>query len=249
MSLFHGYSVLARRMKRLLPVLLFCLTIVCLISSCILLGCAANLTLSQQRAKMKQAQQEAVFTEAVALLKAQEGFRASLYNCAAGVKTIGYGNTTYIKQNPKFKSITIEVATKLLENDVRDLQQLLVTYEASTAKKVLTTMNYTEALSSEQQVALISLMYNIGEVKFKQSSLKKYIDLRIQTLLQLEDNLSEKDLRKVKKRIRVLSKFIELEFLKWSKVKQGTTYITSPGLLKRRKLESRLFNDPQDLLT
>lgn len=248
MSLFNVYTVLARKSQRLLPILLFCLTIVCLLSSLMLLGCAANLTFSQQRAKMTRAQQEAVFTESVSLLKVQEGFRASLYNCAAGVKTIGYGNTTYIKQNPKLKSITLEVATRLLQEDVKDLQQKLVTYKVSIDKEVLTTMNYTEALSSEQQVALISLMYNIGEAKFKQSTLKRYIDLRIQKLIQLEDNLSEKDLRKVKKSIRVLSKSIELEFLKWSKVKQGTTYITSPGLLKRRKLESRLFNDPQDLL-
>ncbi len=97
------------------------------------------------------------------LIKTFEGFRASAYLCPANVWTIGYGHTKNV--NPG-DHITEEVAEKYLKDDLHDVEQAI-----SDLVHV--------ALCDMEHAALCSLVFNIGIKAFKNSTILKKINGRL----------------------------------------------------------------------
>ncbi|MEY2869590.1 MAG: hypothetical protein RIR01_2087 [Bacteroidota bacterium] len=135
------------------------------------------------------------------LIKKFEGFRSKPYLCQAGKPTLGYGSTYYAngkKVSLSDSPINEQQATLLLKD-------LLKGFE-----KTINTCVHSE-LTQNQFDALCSFVYNIGETRFKTSTLLKKV------------NANPNDLS------------IKAEFLKWKNVKG------KPILLGRRQLESQLY--------
>lgn len=133
----------------------------------------------------------------IALVKEAEGCRLGAYRCPAGKWTIGYGHTAGVYPGMR---ITKKEAIALLESD-------LIKYEGII--KSLVKGN----ISSNQEAALVSLCFNIGETAFRKSTLLKLVNQG----LYLE--ASE-------------------QFIKWCKVNKQV----SEGLFNRRLKEKALFN-------
>ena len=131
-----------------------------------------------------------------------EGLRLKAYLCPAGVPTIGYGDTEYLKQfkDPLNETITIEKAEELLATRVKADYEILLTLVRI-------------ALTTNQTITLLSLMFNIGREAFKNSTLLKKLNLKAP------------------------AQEIEFEFLRWNKVKGKE----NKGLMVRRKREWEIF--------
>jgi lysozyme len=98
--------------------------------------------------------------QACKFIAKHEGLELKAYKCHAGIWTIGYGDTEYLKQfqDPKGQKITKEMAEFLLEERIKaDYVYLL------TLLQITLTIN--------QIIALLSLMFNIGREAFSGSSL------------------------------------------------------------------------------
>lgn len=93
------------------------------------------------------------------LIKKYEGCRLTAYKCPAGIWTIGYGTTVYPNGQPvkRGDKCTQAEADSLLEWYVKNKIQL------------------PSGINKNQTAALQSLIYNIGQGAFDQSSLKKAI--------------------------------------------------------------------------
>ncbi len=94
-----------------------------------------------------------------------EGLRLKAYLCPAGIWTIGYGDTEYLRQfqDPSRQEITIEKARGLLINRVKvDIEFL-----RNATKRTLT---------DNQIIALLSLIFNIGRRAFSNSTLLKKLN-------------------------------------------------------------------------
>ena len=87
------------------------------------------------------------------------GFKSSAYKCSAGIWTIGYGDTEWLKQfpDPEKRHITKDLAIELFEKRIQE-DYFILTHE------------YKEALTDNQITALLSLMYNIGRKAFLSST-------------------------------------------------------------------------------
>ena len=99
----------------------------------------------------------------IELIKKFEGLSLRPYRCAAGVATIGYGNTTYADGAPvkmTDKPITVEKAEALLRDYV--------------IKNILPNIDDLD-LTNSQAEAVISLVYNIGWPAFAKSKCYKAI--------------------------------------------------------------------------
>jgi lysozyme len=97
----------------------------------------------------------------IKLLKQFEGFEAKPYLDAAGIPTIGYGNTFYLDGTPvkmTDSEITQEQGTNLMLN-------VLVKFENAVTELVHIPLN------QNQFDALVLLVYNIGINAFKNSTL------------------------------------------------------------------------------
>lgn len=166
-------------------------------------------------------------------IKKFEGFKSTPYNCAAGVKTIGYGNTTILKENPYLERINENQATKLLKTNVEEIYDAILMDSINNSKEhddinKNSTKLQGDTLTIRQKVALISLTYNIGINQFKKSRLKQILTNNINRFNTISINKMNE---------------IEKEFLKWSKVRVDDNYEISPGLLTRRKKEFTLFRN------
>lgn len=95
------------------------------------------------------------------LIKEFEGYRDTAYKCSSGVWTIGYGSTLY------------EDGSKVKEGDTitKDRAERLLEYHCKHRIK-LPKGNWTE----QQEQALYSLIYNIGQGAFDKSKLKKALE-------------------------------------------------------------------------
>lgn len=102
---------------------------------------------------------------AIALVAKLEGFRADWYNCSVGVRTIGYGFTKSVltAEEQKLSKMDRKTADRILGREVRKIQ-----------KEVRALV--TRKLTVDQEVALISFVYNLGLPKFKSSTLLKRIN-------------------------------------------------------------------------
>ena len=93
------------------------------------------------------------------LIKKYEGCRLNAYKCPAGVATIGYGTTIYPSGKP------VKMGDKITKEEA---ESLLAWYVKEKIK-------LPAGLAKNQQEALYSLIYNIGQVAFDKSGLKKAI--------------------------------------------------------------------------
>lgn len=92
----------------------------------------------------------------------EKGFAAKSYFCPAGKKTIGYGHVIQDDElfNEPINNITAE---KLFLKDIKEVEDNINHYVKVN-------------LSQNQFDALCSLVFNIGEDNFKQSTLLKFIN-------------------------------------------------------------------------
>lgn len=105
-----------------------------------------------------------VLEYAKTLIKQFESLRLKPYYCPAGLKTIGYGHV--IKPHEMLyldNEITIELAEKLLDEDIKAVSIVLYKY-------------CHVPLIIHQQVALISFIFNCGATSFKNSTLLKKLN-------------------------------------------------------------------------
>jgi lysozyme len=135
------------------------------------------------------------------IIKTSEGLRLRAYRDQRGILTIGYGHTGDVAEG---SFITEDHALELLQHDIEEAEQII----ESLVKTTITDNEYS---------ALVSLVYNIGGLNFKNS-----------TMLRL---LNQRD-------------FVgaSLEFAKWDHIKIAGVEIESPGIAARRKAEAALFN-------
>lgn len=96
------------------------------------------------------------------LIKKHEGLRLAAYKCPAGVWTIGYGTTIYPNGQP----------VKQGERVTKEEADTLLTWYIKSKIKL------PKGLTTNQQEALTSLIYNIGQGAFDRSSLKKAIEAK-----------------------------------------------------------------------
>lgn len=130
------------------------------------------------------------------LIKAAEGLRLDAYRCPAGVPTIGWGHTKGVKMG---QSITLAMAEDLLVGDIGPIERLLNSLG----------INFRQ----EQFDALVSWIFNLGDGKFKNSTLYK----------RILENASDEE--------------ITDQMVKW--IYSGKKQL--PGLVKRRVAEANLF--------
>ncbi len=138
--------------------------------------------------------------EALALVKHFEGRRLDAYTDAAGVRTIGYGHTGRVGRRD---SITPEKADEYLRRDLR-------TAQAAVLRHVNVPLN------GNENAALVSLAFNIGEKAFARSTCVKLLNQG--------------------KRQRAAD-----EMERFVKAHVGGRLVTLKGLELRRKAERELF--------
>ena len=132
-----------------------------------------------------------------------EGIRYKSYKCSANIWTIGIGNTFY-----KDKS-------KVKENDTITKEEAISLCIWYINKYIIDCIKDLNLKTINQYIAIISLIYNIGNGAFMSSTLRKV----------LLNNGKEFDIRR--------------QWKSWCKVKG----IVNKGLLKRREEELGLFFD------
>ena len=98
-----------------------------------------------------------VSKKGILFIKKFEGFRARVYKCPAGYRTIGYGHV--LQQNEQYQDITLMQAEEIL---LRDLVVI--------ARGVM--RNTKVALEQHQVDAIISLVFNIGIGAYQRSTLR-----------------------------------------------------------------------------
>lgn len=91
---------------------------------------------------------------AALFIKVSEGLELQAYQCSAGVWTIGYGHTRGVKRGDR---ITEEEADALLSKDLKECHRVL--------KK------WVNECTEGQFIALMSFVFNFGEIKFAKSTL------------------------------------------------------------------------------
>lgn len=130
------------------------------------------------------------------LIKEAEGLRLDAYLCPAGIPTIGWGHTKGVKLG---HHITVQQAEDMLVEDIAPIERLL------NGMKI----NFRQ----EQFDALVSWIFNLGEGKFKGSTMYQRI-IR---------NARDED--------------ITDQMVKWT----YSVGRPLPGLIKRRTAEANLF--------
>lgn len=104
--------------------------------------------------------------EAIKLVTEFEGFNSKPYKCPAGVWTIGIGFT-------RWQGKTVTALTKPITRVQAEyaLERQLVGFQAELDSVV------TAPLSSNQNDALLSLIFNIGATAFRKSTLLKKLNM------------------------------------------------------------------------
>ena len=139
-----------------------------------------------------------LYNECCKQVKKYESFSSERYLDNDGSITIGYGH--HIKKGEKIPTkITEEQASKIFSGDFDAYLKI--------AGKYGDTYN--------RQLAIAMFTYNVGEGRYRESTLKKLIDLNLP---------------------------IDLEIVKWCHFKSNGETHTSSGLLKRRRFELSVYN-------
>lgn len=134
-------------------------------------------------------------------IKSFEALSLNAYICPAGKLTIGYGHTSGVKPGMK---ITEAEAEELLKKDL--------SYAEKAVDDIQQYFSY-QCFSQNEYDALISLVFNIGNEKFRTSTIRKMI-------------IAGKPVEKIAE-----------EFPKWTYIKGKF----SNGLQRRRKAEQKIF--------
>jgi len=140
---------------------------------------------------------------AASLIAKFEGLELKAYQDSAGIWTIGYGNT----RNP-YTGLPIKKGDTITRKEALDWLRITVAGAEADVKRLVKV-----PINTNQQLALASLVFNIGPGAFARS-----------TLLRLLNSGAEKAA-------------VAAQFLRWNKVKGKEV----PGLTRRRKEESKLF--------
>jgi len=101
------------------------------------------------------------------IIKRFEGFRNHPYLCAAGVPTIGYGNTFYNDGT----EVTMDDEPITLKEGLELLKRVVKGYEIGVTKMVKVDIN------QNQFDALVSFAYNLGVYALKKSTLLKKVNI------------------------------------------------------------------------
>jgi len=96
----------------------------------------------------------------IALVRRWEGCRLDSYLCPAGRWTIGYGHTRDVQEG---MSISQEEAEQMLEADLDWMRDMVRCH-------VLVPIN------RNQEAALVSFVYNVGETAFKKSTMLRKLN-------------------------------------------------------------------------
>lgn len=134
-------------------------------------------------------------------IKSFEELRLEAYICPAGKLTIGYGHTSGVKSGMK---ITREEAEDLLKRDVSFAEKAVDDIQQYFSYQCFTQNEYD---------ALLSLVFNIGNEKFRNSTIRRMIIAGMP-----KEQIAE-------------------QFLKWTYIKGKY----SNGLQRRRQQEKRIF--------
>lgn len=132
-----------------------------------------------------------------------EGLELQAYQDSAGIWTIGYGNT----RNP-YTGIPVKQGDKITKKEALEWLRITVVGVEDDVKRLVKV-----PINTNQQLALASLVFNIGAGAFARS-----------TLLRLLNSGADKSA-------------VAAQFLRWNKVKGKEV----PGLTRRRIEESKLF--------
>jgi lysozyme len=147
---------------------------------------------------------EATIAQAASIVKVYEGFKAKAYKCPAGVWTVGWGRT----------------GPDVREGTVTNMQAEHDWLEARLEKDLVWLRNKLQplVLESNQEAALLSLVYNIGTGNFMKSGVFRY-------------------LRNAENGGKLPLKLMEASWLSWNKA--GGKVLN--GLVNRRRAEWDLF--------
>jgi len=159
------------------------------------------LTLESRTQRAPETPESREYIPELELIRQVEGFSSTAYKCQAGVDTIGYGHV--ILPEEKFNAITEEEAERILEADTKIARDAITKYVRV-------------PLTQNQHSALTSFVYNVGERRFRESTMLKKLNSG-----DYEGAASE--------------------FSKWNKVKKNGKKIPSQGLTSRRRIEANLF--------
>ena len=132
-----------------------------------------------------------------------EGLELKAYQDSAGIWTIGYGNT----RNP-YTGLPVKQGDTITKKEALDWLRITTAAVEADVKRLVKV-----PINNNQQLALASLLFNIGAGAFARS-----------TLLRLLNSGAEKAA-------------VAAQFLRWNKVKGKEV----PGLTRRRKEESKIF--------
>lgn len=152
---------------------------------------------------------EATIAQAAEIVKAFEGYKAKAYKCPAGIATIGFGRTG----TDVFEGMPITTMLKEAEWLNDRLERDLVFLRNKLRPLIL---------NANQEAALLSFMYNIGQGNFLKSSVFRI--LRESENKTLDTNQ------------------LKAYWLQWNKA--GGKVL--PGLTRRRQAEVDLFMRPVD---
>ena len=148
--------------------------------------------------------------QGVDFIKGWEGFRGALYNDPVGHCTVGYGTLVHrgncdrqSSEQPYLNGVSEETATQLLGQEAARFQRVI-------NEKV------TVPLNQNQNDALVSFVYNVGDGNFQKSTLLRLLN---------QGNYAA----------------VPAELKKWTKARQNGQLIDLPGLVRRRAAEAELF--------
>ncbi len=151
---------------------------------------------------------EHTVSQAAAIVKAHEGYRAKPYTCPAGIWTIGFGRTG--------PDVTANTPTTTILKETEWLENRL-------EKDLIWLRNKLQplVLNSNQEAALLSLVYNIGQGNFIKSSVFRILKN------SKNGNINTSEL---------------IAF--WKQWNKGGGKVL-PGLVRRREAEVALFTTPE----
>lgn len=152
-------------------------------------------------------------------IAAQEGFRSKKYLCPAGKYTIGYG---HLCTNSTPFRITLSQAEEYLSQDI---DVCIASIEGWLYRNNL--KDSFHVLSDDQQIALVSFVFNFGIKKFESYHLSSYIFCYIHSLAVLGSPFNTDLLNSI---CRIWLRYCHI----------GSE--RSEGLYLRRQRESNLFS-------
>ena len=108
------------------------------------------------------------------LIKHHEGFRADIYLCPSGFKTIGYGHK--ILEGEQYTHISEKEAREILERDLLFAENAVQRYIKA-------------PINDNQFAAIVSFVYNLGSGVLQRSSLRQKINYNYEDYESIQNEL------------------------------------------------------------